>query len=269
MKPVGKVTGLFIYPIKSCRGIAVPEMEIISTGPRGDREWMLIDEKNIFLSQRSHPRLTLITTALLKNGIQVNAPGAPSLWIPPRSTKPQALRATIWKDTVDAETHNDEVNTWFSKFLHLSVRLVRLAPQSKRRRQKKCFSFHTQFPDSAPFLLMNEASVGDLTSRLPKGSPHMQMERFRPNIIVNTQRPYEEDHWDYLKIGNVEFPVTYACDRCSITTVDPATAEHSKEPLKTLATYRKTDAGITLGMRLVHRGAGRIQVGMGIVATQP
>jgi uncharacterized protein YcbX len=64
-----------------------------------------------------------------------------------------------------------------------------------------------------------------------------------------------------LRIGCIEFPTLYGCDRCSITTIDQASGEHGVEPLKTLATYRARDGKVWFGQRMIHRGSGRLGVG--------
>lgn len=48
---------LYVYPIKSTYGIKVTEAEIGPFGFKYDREWMLVDEENNFISQRTQPKV--------------------------------------------------------------------------------------------------------------------------------------------------------------------------------------------------------------------
>jgi hypothetical protein len=114
------------------------------------------------------------------------------------------------------------------------------------------------FADAFPFLLISEASLDDLNARMHAPLP---MNRFRPNIVITGCAPYAEDTWPSLRIGSVDFAAAKACVRCTVTTTDQTTTERGEEPLKTLATYRKTDAGVVFGQNLIHLNRGTIRVG--------
>jgi uncharacterized protein len=115
------------------------------------------------------------------------------------------------------------------------------------------------FADGYPFLLISQESLGDLNSRLAEPLP---MNRFRPNIVVaGGGAPYLEDGWKRIRIGEMIFHVAKSCARCAITTTDQATAERGKEPLATLATYRKVERGVLFGQNLLHEANGTLRVG--------
>jgi uncharacterized protein YcbX len=98
--------------------------------------------------------------------------------------------------------------------------------------------------DGVPFLLISEASLNDLNKRLPES---VAMMRFRPNLVVKNTEPFEEDFWKFIRIGDCELQVVKPCSRCVLTTVDPETGKFSgKEPLRTLATFRKKKAKFCL-----------------------
>ena len=64
-------------------------------------------------------------------------------------------------------------------------------------------------------------------------------------------------------IGECEFQVVKPCSRCILTTVDPETGEFSgKEPLRTLATYRKQSGNVMFGQNLIATIKGKLEVGM-------
>jgi uncharacterized protein YcbX len=87
------------------------------------------------------------------------------------------------------------------------------------------------------------------------------MNRFRPNLVVSGGEPYQEDGWSDLQIGPIPMRVVKPCPRCVITTTDQMTAERGKEPLRTLATYRKVQDNVMFGQNVVHRARGRLTLG--------
>lgn len=96
--------------------------------------------------------------------------------------------------------------------------------------------YKVAYPDVAPVMLLSEASVKDLSSKLEKT---VTVERFRPNIIVSDCEAFEEDSWEEIQIGSVRLQRVMSCGRCIFTTVDPETGIISrKEPLETLKSYR-------------------------------
>ncbi|HBL54839.1 MAG TPA: hypothetical protein DDZ36_02830 [Deltaproteobacteria bacterium] len=120
--------------------------------------------------------------------------------------------------------------------------------------------YQAAFSDAYPLLLISEASLNDLNNRLPEP---VAMKRFRPNLVVNNTKPYEEDSWKKIIIGECEFQVVKPCSRCILTTVDPETGEFSgKEPLRTLATYRKQSGNVMFGQNLIATIKGKLEVGM-------
>ncbi|KAJ7365557.1 Mitochondrial amidoxime reducing component 2 [Desmophyllum pertusum] len=59
-KEVGRVSGLFFYPVKSCKGIRVDDVQCFKEGMEFDRHWCVLDGKDIFASQRKDPKLALV-----------------------------------------------------------------------------------------------------------------------------------------------------------------------------------------------------------------
>ncbi|KAH7053218.1 MOSC domain-containing protein [Macrophomina phaseolina] len=109
--------------------------------------------------------------------------------------------------------------------------------------------------DAYPLHIVNLASVRDVASRLPTKA-NLDAIRFRANIYVTGPPPYTEDHWRILRIGSRRYHVSSRTARCTMLNVNPATGElESKEPYKTMATFRKIDPGAAkwpcLGMQMV------------------
>ena len=95
----------------------------------------------------------------------------------------------------------------------------------------------------------------------------LPMNRFRPNFVVRGCNAYAEDGWGRLHIGGVPFRVAEGCPRCAITTTDQETGERGKEPLRTLATYRKFDGEVFFGRNLIHDALGTVRVGDAVETT--
>jgi uncharacterized protein YcbX len=116
----------------------------------------------------------------------------------------------------------------------------------------------TSFSDGFPLLLIGQASLDDLNSRL---SQPITMERFRPNIVFTGGIPYQEDEMATFDIAGIRFYGVKPCARCVITTIDILTGEKGKEPLKTLSKYRQRDNKLYFGQNCLHQSGGQIAVG--------
>jgi uncharacterized protein len=253
---------LNVYPIKSCAGVSLNVAEL---GPRGivhDRSFMLVNRKGKFITQREQPRMALIRPAISSDGtLTVQAPDMPVVAIPGDPDGPR-YEVTVWKYTGMAVDQGNDLAEWFSTFLGVACRLVmfpddvvrKVNPKYARREQDQ-----VGFADGYPFLLISEASLSDLNTRLEQPLP---MNRFRPNIVVRGTEPYAEDTWRTIRIGEVTFDIVKPCARCVITTTDQHTAERGKDPLKTLAAYRlATTNGVMFGQNLIHAQTGLIRLG--------
>ncbi len=255
------VKSLHYYPIKSCRGIDLPEAVIETRGFRNDRRLMLVDAGGKFLTQRTQPRMALICPQLNGRHLFLSAPGMPVLEIDCK-TEGKSVEVAVWGDVCRAVDQGEAAAKWFSDFLHIPCRLVWF-PDDFIRPVDSSFAAapgdQVAFADGFPFLLISQASLDDLNDRLP--AP-LTMKRFRPNIVVSGGAPYQEDRWRKIRIGSVVFSVVKPCSRCVIPTIDPETAKKAKEPLKTLSGYRKSaDGKILFGQNLIHHSCGSIRVG--------
>ncbi|MDQ3863864.1 MAG: MOSC domain-containing protein [Actinomycetota bacterium] len=261
------LSGLYVYPIKSCAGISLESAELSATGLCHDRRWMLVDEAGEFMSQRTHPRMALISVRLASDHLGVAAPGMPELEIPLQQGSTDQIDVHVWGDTNRGALVDAEADRWFGEFLNFPCRLVR-KPEDDLRLVD---SYHAKsgdqvgFADGFAFLLISEASLEDLNNRLQE---HVPMNRFRSNFVVRGCGPYAEDGWSRLRIGNVPFRVAEPCPRCAITTVDQRTGARGKEPLRTLATYRKSEGEVFFGRNLIHDTFGTVRVG-DLVETTP
>ena len=255
-----RLSGLHVYPIKSCGGVPVEEWDVDERGLRHDRRWMLVDETGRFMSQRQLPRMALIKVRIERDGLAVDAPGMSPLAVPFRSQSRQPLLARVWDDLVETEKVGDDADRWFSEFLGVRCRLVHL-PDGSVRPVDPAYGEpgdRVGFADGFPFLLASEASLTDLNTRLEHALP---MNRFRPNLVVAGCGAFAEDGWGLVRIGPITFRVVKPCARCAITTVNQGTGVRGKEPLRTLARFRRAGTKVLFGQNLVHDDTGTLRAG--------
>ncbi|GAC1550680.1 MAG: MOSC domain-containing protein [Mucilaginibacter sp.] len=255
-----QISGLYIYPVKSLAGIAVKEAAVTATGFKHDRRWMLVDVNNRFISQREVPQLALLQVAIERDGLLVTHKIKGNHIAIPFESSGIETTVTIWDDTCTGEYVSKEIDEWFMEVLGLNCRLVYMPDTSKRLVDQRYAPGNaiTSFSDAYPFLIIGQASLDDLNSRLDKVLP---VNRFRPNIVFTGGEPYGEDLFAHITIGNINFYGVKLCDRCVMTTIDQNSLAKAKEPLKTLAEYRRKGNKILFGQNLVHDGDGVIAIG--------
>lgn len=256
-----RLARIYVHPIKSARGISLERAELDALGLRHDRRWMLVDSEGTFLSQRALPKMALISPSLSNDALYVSAPGMSDLSLPlhPPETA-ERLPVSIFGDELLAAPAGDEADSWFASFLGVECRLVYMPGDAVRPVDPRyaASTDRVAFADGFPLLMFSEASLEDLNSRLPEP---ISERRFRPNILISGCEPFAEDGWKRLRIADVSLRVAKPCARCTIPAVDPATAEKSKEPLRTLNDYRKVGSEVMFGQNLAHDGAGELRVG--------
>jgi len=242
----------------------VEAAEVGDRGLVGDRRWMLVDDDGGFLSQRTFPRMCLIRPRPTAHGLTVEAPGMEPLEIasPPAAAPTRRREVEIWGHRTAALDAGDEAAAWFGEFLGTSCRLVRQADDAHRPvdpAYARSAEDRVSFADGYPFLLTSERSLVALNERLDEPLP---MNRFRPNLVVAGAEAFVEDGWERIRIGPVTFSVVKPCTRCKITTVDQETGAVGKEPLQTLADFRRGPDGVEFGWNLIQDGPGALEVGM-------
>jgi len=65
------LTEINIYTIKSLGGISLQSAQVEERGLKHDRRWMLVDESNRFITQRSYPQMALINVEIKNNLLTV------------------------------------------------------------------------------------------------------------------------------------------------------------------------------------------------------
>lgn len=268
-----QLSSLIIYPVKSCRGIALETSVYGPDGLRHDREYLVVDAAGRFLTQRALPRMAVIETASSEDALILRAPGLGELRVPWQPSPEEMLAespVTIWRDTVQAADAGDESAAWLSRVLEQPCRLVRRGPSYARFLPGKRVpgtlatrEVPVSFADAFPMLVISEESLADLNGRLDHPLP---MDRFRPNLVLRgCSEPYAEDTWSVFRVGErATLHAGGACERCNVPTIDQQTGTpQGKEPLRTLALYRRSKEGngVVFGQNVVPESHGELRVG--------
>lgn len=247
------------YPIKSTAGEPLPVSEITPSGLPFDRAFMVADASGRMVTGRTDPRLVQVVARADGATLTLAAPGCASLAVP-LSVFNQPAPASVWKDEFPAFCGAGQADAWLSAWLGRPVRLLFIGQESARRVRSQP-EVALGFADGFPLLLIGQGSLDELNRRVGR---ELAMARFRPNLVVTGAAPFAEDTWRRIRIGEVILRIEKPCERCVFTTVDPQTGKKSadQEPLRALATFRKTPAGVLFGQNVLVETAGQIAAGM-------
>lgn len=265
------ITALNIYPVKSCKGIPLQSGRVAVTGFERDRQWLIVRPGGRFITQREEPRLALIETGLDNGALTLTSTSAGRLDVPV-DAKGEPVEVTCWQDRCAAFDMGEQAAEWLEAHLGQTHRLVRFDPSRKRPSSTDWtggIEALNQFSDAFPFLVISQASLDDLNSRLTSPLP---MNRFRPNIVIDGIPAYAEDQVDEFRMDGVTLRRSKPCTRCIITTTNQSTAEREDdEPLRTLRSYRfnKELKGVMFGQNaILLAGAGsKLRVGQSLELT--
>jgi MOSC domain-containing protein len=250
------------FPVKSCRGHPLEQATVEPWGLAGDRRWLVVDDDGRCITAREHPRMLLITpTPRAGGGLTVTSPDAGELSVDLPDPS-RLVPVSVWSSDLVAAAAADEASTWFSKVIGKPVRLVHLDDPTRRHPNQR-FTRPTDFvsfADGYPLLLATTASLNGLNDWIAEGprcdEGPVPMIRFRPSVVVDGSTAWDEDGWRRVRIGEAFFRVVKGCDRCTITMTDADDASRGKEPIATLARYRRWDGETWFAMNLVPDNPG-------------
>jgi len=257
---VGKVSKLFIYPIKSLANVQVEKFEVKPNGAENnwliDRQFMVVDKKGKMVTARKYPHMSMVVPMVTKEHLVLTYPGMEEIKVKiPRDEK-KVKACDVWGEECTGVDMGDSVGEWLSDTImqdpQAGLRLVFHNQAVSSRPDKEGSEYLTPlekagdkpwYADGYPYLLLTEPSVKELNKVLEEKGVDLEVEetRFRPNIYVDGEfSGFAEDMWAHVKIGDCVFRNVKLCTRCVYTTVDPETGEkhHQGEPLKTLREFR-------------------------------
>lgn len=266
-----KVASIFIYPIKSCRGISLSQAPITPTGLRWDRQWIVVNSKGRAYTQRVEPKLALVEVRLpsealsadwkptLNSYLELSAPGMELLKVSLDDPGQRTDGVSVWEWSGSALDEGEEAAKWFSNYIGKPSRLVRFNAAAETRPVDPEYArgHKVMFSDGYPFLLLSQESVDELNRLLQEP---VSVNRFRANILVEGCQPFSEDLWKEIKINNIRFQGVKLCSRCKVPTINQETAVAGSEPTQTLMKFRSDKV-----LRPTKKQQGKVYVGQNLV----
>lgn len=255
----GIVTGLYYYPVKSLAGIRLERAKLSSRGILHDRMWMLVSDTGRFITQRQEHSLALLRVMAEDDDFRISAPSGAETRLP-RACPPGPTKSVrVWKDELTAVVGPPDATSFFSEYLGFPCSAVRMPERAGRTAGKHApDGTPVSFADAYPGLLTSTDSLADLNART---SVDLVMRRFRPSIVASGSPAYAEDGWSRIQLGDAEITCVKPCARCVLTTVDPDSGAAGKEPLRTLAGYRRLGNDVYFGQNFVVSRAGTVSLG--------
>lgn len=219
LQTVGHVRELFLYPVKSMRGVAVSEITCYWYGANGDRKVAFIraDDASGFpwLTARELPAL-----------LQYEP-----YFVDPRAPLSSSIRVRT-PDNRDLALEAPKLATELATRAETEVSLLRL----------KRGTF-----DSMPISIISSATL-DVAERAAGRS--LDVRRFRPNVFIESATGTTEEEWigSTLIFGTGEeaarVQVNYRTKRCMVINLDPGSSEADQRVLKAIAATSQSRAGV-------------------------
>ena len=231
------LAAIHIYPVKSCRAVALDEVAVAETGLANDRLYQVVDANGAAITQRQHRILATVQPALIDGGVRLEVDGRSALDVAAPSAADRDATNLIGVP-IQVGDAGDDAAAWFSELVGEPARLVALTPDFELI--VPGFGFRTSLADAAPVLVANAASAEWLAAR---ASEPFGMDRFRPNLTVEGVPAWDEETWSAFTIGGAELGLGLPWPRCAIPQIDQQTAERHKEPAKVLREYRWCEQG--------------------------
>jgi len=250
---MAQITDLFIYPVKSLKGIALNESMTALRGLKYDREWMVTTSDYEFITQREIPLMSMIEVSIDPDALTLSSKNNTKFQVPLLLSSTTVIKASVWGDICDAFDEGDDVSLWLTSLLgqykNKSLRLVRYSSQGIRPVPAKYLNgveAQSAFSDQFPYLITSWESLEKLNKGLIKnGSQVAEMDRFRPNIVVKGIDNLEKKTSQNLlcQKSGYDFGLRKPCKRCKIITInqDDGKIDNPKEPLATLTSLRFSD----------------------------
>lgn len=214
-RPVGRVVGLWRYPVKSMAAEPLTEIDVSWHGLAGDCRWAFIRDG---VTRSGFPWLTLREREDMSRY-------SPSFVDPAQPDQsPVIVRAPAGAiyDVMDAAL------------------AAKLYPRGARVIKQNRGIF-----DTFPVSLITTQSIAELGELV---GARLDVQRFRPNILIDAadSAPFVEDCWVgcVLRVGGMSVRVDKRDGRCAVITIDPLTTERNPAILRTVTRDRGGCLGV-------------------------
>jgi len=261
------VAEIVVYPVKACKGISVSSAGISSTGFLYDRQWMVVNaDTGRLIAMARAPTLALVQpflpAAALRGErmpddavLEINAPDMKPLKVPLKRSAVtknagSGKRGSVVDVTIfhvysgQGVDEGPEAAAWWTRYLDIPARFVRFDPgalQEPRQAELAPNGYTTGFVNTGQFLFASEASLDKVNTYFPDAP--VQMNRFRPNVVVRGPSSFEEDKWRKFTITHkgttLNFIYVMPRGLCKVPTINMEKPDlESEEPVKTMFSFR-------------------------------
>lgn len=213
-RPVGRVAGLWRYPVKSMAPEELDEVRVSWHGLAGDRRWAFIRDGAVrsgtpWLTISRRPEMALYR---------------------PRFVEPDRPDESPTMVRTPSGAELDVVDPALADELGDGVRVI--------KQDRGVF-------DAMPLSVITTQSVGNIGALV---ETQHDVLRFRPNLLIETTDPnaFPEDAWTgrVLRVGEIRMRVDVRDKRCAVVNVDPATARRDPAVLRAIAQHRDVCLGV-------------------------
>lgn len=265
-----RISGLYVYPVKSLGGMKVERFTLDRFGPVADRRWMVVDASGKFFTQRQKSSMSRIHAGLVQRGgeqvLTLSATDGRGFELPVdlSRTRGERIPVKVWSDTCDAIEESAELSAWMSDLLEVNCRVV-FMPHTTERLVDRAYAKGREvvgFADGFPLLVTTEPSLSEFCRRLGR---EIDMIRFRPNLVVDGCAPFAEDNWSRLKVGHIDIDIVKPCARCVMPSINPETSLVEREITETLKQFRRKGEEWFFGQNAIHRGEEALAVGDSVI----
>ncbi len=213
--PVGRVAGLWRYPVKSMGAEALTEADVDWNGLAGDRRWAFVRDN------------------MVRNGFP---------WLTLRECPAMAQYIPSFRDRGKPDTSSTVVKTPSGdEFDVADPALGAELCQGGARVIRHARGIFDTFPLSL-ITTQTVARLGEIVGE------KLDVQRFRPNILVDAadDAPFQEDDWvgRIVRLGGVHMRVDKRDGRCVVITIDPETAKRNPSILRVVRSERQGNLGV-------------------------
>ena len=211
---VGRIAGLFRYPVKSMAPERLEQVEVSWHGLAGDRRWAFVQDG---LERSNFPWLTIRER--------------PEMWhYQPSFAEPDRPEASRTVVRTPGGQELDVIDPALAEELGFGARVI--------KQNRGVF-------DAMPLSLLSTGSIAALEEIV---GAELVPERFRPNLLMEpgVDGPFPEDRWvgSVLRIGGMAMRVDQRDERCVMINVDPLSTERDASILKAVARTREACFGV-------------------------
>jgi len=248
----GRIAWISLTPVKATALQHVDEVDLLESGPKGDRRFYFVTEAGRLVSDKDWGQLQLVRSEYDEPTDELTFRFADGDVVSARVERGDTVATTFHKQSRDARLVLGPWSEAISSRMGQSVRLVEpelTAPDRGR---------------GGAATLLSTGSLAALAKVL--GVEQMDRRRFRMNFGIEGLDAHREDDWRgrRVQIGEAVVIPQGNVGRCAITTQNPDTGVVDLDTLKGLADYRRdveSTEPLPFGVHAAVAQPGRVRVG--------